>query len=93
MNLLVLAANGGGDLPSAGPDTGKPLAALTRDAEGSERPYERCLNLPEIPVQVLRVTLEVDDGIADELPRTMEGHVATPLHLVQFHAPCREERW
>jgi hypothetical protein len=43
-------------------------------------------------VQIPRVALEIDDRIPNELAGTMEGHVATTLHLEQLDATRREER-
>src|SRR5262249_11406548 len=42
------------------------------------------------PVQILRVPLEIDDRIADQLPRPMERDVAAALHLEVLHAARRE---
>jgi len=37
-------------------------------------------------VQVLPVPLEIDDRIADQLPRAVEGDVATAFHFEEFDA-------
>src|SRR5204863_7976133 len=49
------------------PDAGvwRPPTAL--QPKGGERLDEKLLNLPQIPMQILAVALEVDDWIADEL--------------------------
>ena len=46
---------------------------------------------PQIPVQVAAVPLEIDDRIADELPRPVERDVAAALDLEQLDAPRREQ--
>ena len=59
---------------------------------GAMRADERLLDLPQIPVQILLVALEVDDRIADELSRAVEGDVAATLDLEQLDAARREQR-
>jgi hypothetical protein len=39
-------------------------------------------------VQVLPVSLEVDDRVADELTRPMKGDITATLDLEQFNAAC-----
>jgi hypothetical protein len=38
-------------------------------------------DLPQVPVQILPVPLEVDDRISDELPGSVKGDVPAALHL------------
>jgi hypothetical protein len=43
------------------------------------------LELPQIPVQVLLMPLEIDDRVSNELSRSMKGHIATSLDLEQLN--------
>jgi hypothetical protein len=60
--------------------------ALGFDAGLTERDDERFFDLAEIPVQILPMALEVEDGVANELSRPVEGDVAAALHLVDLDA-------
>ena len=60
------------DLAAARPDAGEAGVPLAGNAEVAERVDQRLLDLPQIPVQILLVALEVDDRIADELARARE---------------------
>ena len=52
----------------------------------AERADQRLLDLPQIPVQIALVALEIDDRIADELPGPVERDVAATLDLEQLDA-------
>ena len=52
---------------------------------------ERFLDLSQVPVQILLVPLEIDDGVADELPRAVERDVAAALDLEQLDPPRGEQ--
>src|SRR5215213_1147233 len=73
------------------PDACISLDALSREPELRDRVDQRALHLPQIPVQVLAVSLEIDDRVAHELARTVERDVTASLDLEQLDAPGCEE--
>src|SRR2546430_5437234 len=72
-----------GDLAgaSAGPDAGVARLPLARDVEPGERVDQGLLERAQVPMQVAAVAAQVQDGIADELPRAVEGDIAAALDL------------
>jgi hypothetical protein len=42
-------------------------------------------------VYIASIRLQIEDWVADELPRTVIGDVATPSRLVHFDLPRREQ--
>ena len=72
------------------PNAGVLRNTLGRDSELAERPNEQFLDLAEIPVKVLLVSLEIDDRIANELARPVKGDVSATLDIEQLHATLRE---
>src|SRR5256886_2607803 len=72
-----------GDLAAspAGPDAGVAGPTLGRDVELGERVDQGLLERAQVPVQVAAIAAQVQDGIADELPRAVERDVAAALHL------------
>ena len=80
----------GGDLAVAHPDAGLARVARGVDAERREHANHHVLELAQVPMQVLRVPLEVDDRIADQLAGSVKGDVAAALDVEQLHAARRE---
>ncbi len=81
----------GRDLAIAHPDARLARIARGDDVPRRERANHHLFEPAQVPVQVLRVLLEVDDGISDELPRAVKRDVAAALHLEQLHAARREQ--
>jgi hypothetical protein len=79
------------DLAPSGPDTGESILPTGSYPPPAERADEHFLESAQIPVQILPVSLEVEDGIAHELSRPVEGCVAAALNLVELHAPSRQK--
>ena len=69
------------DLAARGPHAGQSGVAIRLDAEVAERLDQHVLEPPQVPVEVLAMCPEVEDRIADQLARTVEGHVAAALDL------------
>src|SRR4051794_18642196 len=76
----------GRDLPIPDPHPGVFVDPFTLYAERGESVDESVLELPQIPVEVLAMLLEVEDRITHELARAMEGDVAAALDLEQLDA-------
>src|SRR6185295_11805351 len=76
----------GCDLPAARPHAGVGGVSLAGNSIVSEGVDQRLFDFPEIPVQVLTVSLEIDDRIADELAGSMESDVTTALDLEDLDA-------
>jgi hypothetical protein len=49
------------------------------------------LELAQVPVQILLVAPEIDDGISNQLPRSVKGDVAASLDLEHLDSPRRQE--
>ena len=54
---------------------------LGGDAEPGQSVDQGLLQRPQVPMQVLAVVREVDDGIADELTGAVVGHISPTLDL------------
>ena len=65
--------------------------SLASDAERRHAADQGLLHLPQVPVQVQLVALEIEDRVADELAGPMEGDIAASLDLEQLHASCGEQ--
>ena len=83
------AAAGGRQRPR-GPDPGEAGPPLARHAQLRQCDDQGFLNPAEIPVEILPVALEIHDRVADELARTVEGHITAALHLEQFDTALRQ---
>ena len=75
-----------GDLPAACPHARESRTPLRRDIQDRERVDQRLLERAQIPVQILPVGAQVEDGIADQLARAMERHVAAALDFEHVDA-------
>ena len=75
-----------------GPDARVADVPLRGDAQLRQGLDEALLDLPEVPVQVLAVPLEIDDRVADELAGPVKRHVPAALDLEQLDAALRQER-
>src|SRR5687767_12113634 len=80
------------DLSIPRPDAGVLGHAFGADPQRRQRSNENLFDLPQIPMKILLVSLEVEDRIADELSWAMEGDVAAALDLEDLHAELRELR-
>ena len=68
-----------------------PNAAFSHDSKRGDRANDHFLELPEIPVEVELVAIEINDGISDELSWAVKGHVAAAFHIEEFDAArCQE---
>src|SRR6266576_2168754 len=81
------------DLPAPPPG---PYAGVTRvppggNAQAGERVDQRLLQGAEIPVEIRLVAGQVDDRVADQLTRPVEGHVAAALDLEDLDAVAVDE--
>src|SRR6185295_10186378 len=74
----------GCDLSAARPHARVGGVSLAGNSIVSEGVDQRLFDFPEIPVQVLPMSLEIDDRVANELPGSMERHVTTALDLEYF---------
>ena len=72
-----------GDLPRRPrqPDAGEPVDPLAREAERRDRADERFLEVAHVLLHVAPVPLEVEDRVADELARPVEGGLAAAVRL------------
>ena len=73
------------DLAAARPHPGQSGVALSRNGIGCQGPYQTLFNLAQKPVKVLAVALEIDDRIADELPRSVKRDVTATFYLEELH--------
>src|SRR5688572_20113137 len=74
------------DLACMRPHAGVAAVATCLDAHLAECHDERFLDLAQVPVQVLAVSLEVEDGVAHQLSGAVEGDVAAALDFVHLDA-------
>jgi hypothetical protein len=58
------------------------------DAQLLEPTDHASLETSQVPVQVLPVATQIDNRVADQLPRTVEGHISPTLDLVHRYAPA-----
>src|SRR5262249_44300282 len=79
-----------GDLPALGPDARVADVPLCADTQLGQGVDQGLFDLPEIPVQVLAMTLEVNNWIANELSRAMKGDVAAAFDLEQVNSAPSE---
>src|SRR5688500_8160729 len=79
------------DLAASRPDAGLARPTTRDNPDPGQRPNERFLDLAEVPVQILPVTLEVENRVPDKLAGTMEGHVASTLDLKELGAPRSQQ--
>ncbi len=63
------------------PDAGEPLDAGRLDPEGCERLDDRLLEVAAVAAHVLAVPFQVEDRVADELPRRVVGGLAAAVGL------------
>src|SRR5207249_641347 len=87
-----------GDLAAApaGPDAGVAGPTLGRDVELGERVDQGLLERAQVPVEVAAIAAQVQDGIADGLPRTAQALAAPPstkLASPQTARPATPSRW
>jgi hypothetical protein len=47
-------------------------------------PNDHLLQVPQVPVKVLPMVAEVDDGVQDKLPWAMIGHLPSPLRAMEW---------
>jgi hypothetical protein len=80
-----------GDLASLGPHASEAVPPLRFDPPPAERADEHFLERSQVPVQVLRVLLEIHDRVSHELPRPVKRGVPAALHLEKLHAARREK--
>jgi hypothetical protein len=81
----------GSDLAPPRPDSGESVLPPGIDPPPAERADQHLLERAQVPVQILPVLLEVQDGIPHELSRSVERRVAAALHLEELH-PARREK-
>ena len=72
-----------GPLPSRRrhPHAGEALVAHAFELERRERPDERLLEIAHVALHVLAVLSEVEDRVADELTRPVEGRLSPAIGL------------
>src|SRR5437870_1821446 len=77
-----------GDLvtPPPRPDTRVGRVPTSGNPDLGQRAHERLLERPEVPMEVGLVAGEVEDRIADELPRSVERNVTPALDLEHVEA-------
>ena len=81
----------GGDLAAARPDTGLTYAAFAHDAQRADGAHEHVFDLPQVPVQIEFMAIEIHNRISNKLPGAVKGHVAAALHVEQLDAARREQ--
>ena len=68
------------------PDSGQPLDPRRIDAERRQRPDQSLLQVSAVALDVLAVPCQVEDRIADELPRPVVGRLAAAVGLDDLDA-------
>lgn len=79
---LPQADSQGGHFAVSNPDAGQSLAALRCESVFSAGPQEDFLEEAQTAVDIPAAASEMQDGISDELPRTVKGGLPSP---VGFH--------
>ncbi len=59
----------------------RPSIRVPSRSNGAERADQRLLEVADVLLEILAVALEVEDRIADELPRPVERRLATAVGL------------
>jgi hypothetical protein len=80
-----------GNLASLGPDARKSRIPLGRDAKLVQGPDQPFFDLPQVPVKILFVPLEIEDRIANELARAVKGHTTATLDFKEIDPTGAEE--
>src|SRR5207244_13454582 len=81
----------GGQFFASHPDPGEAVHAARRDPVVARGSYEHVLEIAHVAMDVAAVGIEIDDGVADELPWTVIRDVAAAAGLEDVHA-ARGER-
>ena len=68
----------------------KPATRPRVDPVFGDRANKNCFEIAHVTVHVAAVGIQVDDRVADDLPWTMIGDVASAPRLVHVDAACRE---
>ena len=63
------------------PNAGQPVDARRLDAERRNCPDDRLLQVAHVLLNVLAVTAQVEDRVADELPRAVERRLAAAVRF------------
>ncbi len=71
----------GGDLPIHDPCAGEALAPARGYTKGGADADEQVFQRTQVPVQVLTVMAEIEDGVADKLARAMVSGLAAAISL------------
>src|SRR5690349_5839972 len=87
-NPLLYVNPDAGNLAALSPDPGQTGADAGADAKASQCAHQRRLKSPKVPVQVLPVVPQVQDGISHQLTGSVEGDVATALDVVHSYSPA-----
>jgi len=80
----------GRDLPLFTPDADVTRAESRSDPEFGERCHQRGLDPLDEPAHAGDARLQLEDRVADELPRTMECHIPAALNAVQRNTAARQ---
>ena len=76
----------GRDLLRSDPDAGRSRRAPGLDPVPRQHADQHLLDLPEVAVHVLVERPQVEDPVADELPRPVPGDIAAAVDLHHLHA-------
>src|SRR5262245_28021320 len=68
------------------PDAGKAVDSLRGDAVICSDTNQHFLEIPDVAVYVAAIGFQVDDGIADDLPRSMVGDIAAAAGFEHLNA-------
>src|SRR5262245_12590201 len=80
------------DLPVANPGAGHPLLTPRRDPVAGDAADHDLFQLEEVLLEVGVERGQVEDGIADDLPRSVVGHVAAARGLDDFDVGARPDQ-
>src|SRR5262249_30841561 len=77
------------DLATVAPHPREAWTSVRRDVEIREHPDEHVLEAAHVPANVGSEVAEPEDRVADELARTVIGHLTAPLRSDDRNAGCR----
>ena len=73
-------------LPAGGIQTPvRPSIRTPRSSNSRQRPKERLLQVTDVLAHVLAMQFQVENRVADELPRAVEGRLPAPVGLGDLH--------
>ena len=89
----LLPGRGAAGLGGVDPRPGEPGLPASRDAERSRHSNHDFFESPDILMHVAPVWIQVEDGIADDLTRSVVRHIAPSSRFEDLDTSCGQRFW